>query len=808
MADQKLPEFIASTLPPPQQWRGRMVWRPDLGVHQWSDGAAWNSVASVSGYGIVSLDLTGTGATTAAANAAAILAAAQSSRTVRLRNPSSGTVAAYCNPVRLPSGTRVLVDEGLVWRRADSVNAPMVKGQNTGQLLPGTKYVRTGGNLVTVSNRFHGLTVGRQVWVGNLTDTTMNGIQTVASVLDAHTWTYASAGSNGSGGASTNFSFLIPLNRTIAGASFVAASDVVTVTDPGHDLRPGMHVWLGTTGASTAFVGEVEVIAVWPGFWQYYKSGSGTGAATGTIAICYERDIIIDGYGALDGNAVNNGTTQDTDTELSLVSFGMLNQSRFSIKQAGSTIFRAFNLNNPADVVFDGVEYYDTLVGTQVEASGTRVRFMNCRGGTGKWVSGPQLVDDAVAFTGTKLIGGAAYDNSCSPYGLGNFLDCGVYNLDAPTCLNGVKLTADASVYIDNLTVDGITGGMANFNVTPFTGSAGVRYVDDSASLKGMVCGRLYVRRIKWTGGSNAFQWLCSGTADLLDINGVEYSTPATQAAAGSTYIGSAINIASSPGNSGGKIKTLRYDNVVTKSQAANKPCVILGSLNTNAVDTFRIDQHEVGKGCIFTVGGSFSSGSGIIKYGNCSIGHSKVSATFVGPDSGTGHTITAIAPNIGTWELDEMVIVDGGVTMSYLFVVAVSDSTVSDARVVVRGGKLKTVSGIADNSSAVSGTITVILDGADTSNITNNLLNMNAATAAITLLASTSSIVPADKVIGTVAGGATLRVNGPSIKLAGSKVTAPAVGDMFWSTDTSTSGSASIGMKARTNAGAWTALF
>lgn len=52
MPKPDFPEFIAATLPPAQQWKGRMVWRPDLSVHQVSDGSTWSTVgSSVSGAG-------------------------------------------------------------------------------------------------------------------------------------------------------------------------------------------------------------------------------------------------------------------------------------------------------------------------------------------------------------------------------------------------------------------------------------------------------------------------------------------------------------------------------------------------------------------------------------------------------------------------------------------------------------------------------------------------------------------------------------------------------------------------------------
>lgn len=53
MPDIKLPRFTAATLPAPQQWEGKTIWRTDLGVEMVSNGLAWGEkiTSLVSGYG-------------------------------------------------------------------------------------------------------------------------------------------------------------------------------------------------------------------------------------------------------------------------------------------------------------------------------------------------------------------------------------------------------------------------------------------------------------------------------------------------------------------------------------------------------------------------------------------------------------------------------------------------------------------------------------------------------------------------------------------------------------------------------------
>lgn len=43
MRQADAPEFIAATLPPAQQWEGKTIWRPDLGLYQFSDGRNWQA---------------------------------------------------------------------------------------------------------------------------------------------------------------------------------------------------------------------------------------------------------------------------------------------------------------------------------------------------------------------------------------------------------------------------------------------------------------------------------------------------------------------------------------------------------------------------------------------------------------------------------------------------------------------------------------------------------------------------------------------------------------------------------------------
>lgn len=737
----------------------------------------------------------------ATANTAAIQSALAEGGLVQILTP--GTY--YSNPLRIPSDTSLLLGAGVILRRADNVNAPLIRNKYGGQKNRATRFNRL-SNVVTVNNQYHGFSVGDHVWVSGLTDTTMHGIQTVASVPDVSTWTYASTGSNGAGGAASIYGNIIPIRRTIAGASFSSSSNVVTVTDPGHDIRPGFNVWLGTTGASSSFAGLVEVIEVSPDTWTYVTSSSGTGAASGTFGLSYDNDITIAGDGAIDGNRLNNGSFQDVDIQLSVVSLGVVNQTTISTKRIFGSDIRCVQVFNGCDVVVSDVEFGDTLVGVQYEGSARRTKTLNLRGTTGKQTVAAQLIDDMVAFTG-GVTSGASYDSTVSPYGIGPIVNNLVSGMVAPNCLNGMKLAAHSTVLVDYLTVENISGGMLSNNVTPLGNqTAGIRYVDDQVGFSGMVCGNLFVRNVNWYGGANAVLWASSGTCKLLDIEGINYA-PNAQQPTGNT---SAVAWIQGATNANGRVQRLniRKFNYIATSSA--KPAIIFGNGNVKTTHTIAIDDVSISDGTL-TVGGSFTSGSGILKYGNATILGANVNdCTFYGPASGTGHAISCHGPsNMGRWILDRVRVATGAAAMSFVFAVSRSDAsdTVCAGEIVLDNCNLNSTSGIYDNASTWSGTLGVEMNNTKLV-VSGNAFNINSATGLVVLKATPTTTITVDKVMGAVAGGATFRVNGPSIQLVGSKVTAPQPGDMFWSTDTSTAGSASIGMKARTNAGAWAALF
>lgn len=759
------------------------------------DLAATRALVSGDGNGAWNVE---TAALTPAQVAASIQSALDSADTTQVYVDFAGTLVS--EPIYIPPGKTLVVGRSskTVLKRADGVNAPLIRNRYGGQLNKANRFNRA-ANVVTVNNRFHGLRVGDTVWVANLTDASMNGLQTVASVPDQHSWTYASAGANGAGGTASVFGFIIPIRRTFAGAAFVSAANLVTVADPGHDLRVGMKVWLGTTGASTAFCGIVEVTDVSADTWTYLTSASGTGAAVGTIALSYDADITLTGEGRIDGNPLNNATLQDVDLMLSAMSFGMLNNGLVNVKAITGTIFRCLNFFNPTNTVVERTEFGDTLVAVQLEGGAKGCEVRNVRGSTGKWITGTRTADDAVAFTGTKIVGGQLYDSTASPYGLDGFYGNKVSGLYMPNCLNGVKQTGDATVTFDQQTYEDINTGMTSNTLGPLGNStAAVRMVDDTAGLQGMVCGSIFIRRVRAFGGASAVVWSSKGTAKLIDIDGVQHSPNALQSLANTN---AAVNVAGTAGG-GGAIKRLRVRGITHVSPGASKPCLVLGSGDVAATDAISIEEFVL-EAFDFTPWVN-ASGAAIVKYGNCTVGTAKLSdGKFRGSGTaGTGYAIALRGANLaGKWLLDNVTGVAGANALGVLVSFIPSDNTTAAVDVTLRNCNIACTSLVFDNSQVTTGTFTLRIQGG-TVTPSSKLFNCASSTAALALLADPTAVLPAIT-SGLITAAGTLRLSGSALQADGALVTAPVAGDALYNTNAAF-GAPGVGAYVRGSA-AWT---
>ena len=164
MSNRDIPEFTAATLPPPQQWEGRTIWRSDLLCHQTSTGLEWRGEVTqdprtgllYAGGGVASaawraVETPAADVSTAnpisPAGVNAALAALSSAGGGTIIFPTSVRPWVFDDEILMPSNTSILLSPGVVISRPDpfsltctTVNgskAVTVVGGSTGRLKAG-----------------------------------------------------------------------------------------------------------------------------------------------------------------------------------------------------------------------------------------------------------------------------------------------------------------------------------------------------------------------------------------------------------------------------------------------------------------------------------------------------------------------------------------------------------------------------------------------------------------------------------------------------------------------------------------------
>lgn len=401
-------------------------------------------------------------------------------------------------PLVIDDYTELYIPKGYTVTRAAGMNAPLVRNKYEGYLLNAADLSRTASATVIVADKNHTFSTGDKIIVGQCPTTAYNGVQTI-TVIDADHWSYTSGGSaTDTGGGSTYYATIIPVRETVAAANVSGASNFVTVNTAlaSAKLKPGDNVWVGSDATDTNFVGEKIVASVIPGVSFTYYSASASGNPTGNLLLSFNVGIKISGGGKLDGNAANQtapGTANTLGMRCNTVSMAMV--SRFTVADGTKitgAIYRAIGCFNCAKVDLD---FYadDTLVGAQFEGDAHNILIRKARGESVRWNStySKYQNDDFIAFTGTHYIGNAGYDNTTSPYGLGNF-DFDLWDVDPDNCKNGVKITGYSSVHFKGR-IRKVNGGAKNPVLISGTNgatvglNAGVCIMDDTAALTGAI---------------------------------------------------------------------------------------------------------------------------------------------------------------------------------------------------------------------------------------------------------------------------------------------------------------------------------
>lgn len=458
---------------------------------------------------------TGTSSSIASTNTSLINAALAHGGVVQILAPTSGSVTYYINGSLVAySKTLLMVGPGVTLYRATATNAPLLKSKYAAYLDKESRFTRT-SNVATVLDVGHTLSVGDQVYVTDLTDTTFNGLQTVTSIVAATSWTYGNVGANYSSGSATKWGGIIPVRRTIQLASFTANTDFPAnaatgytyVADVNTDVRVGFLIWISS-------VGVVEVRRVDATGFTYF----GAIPTDSTVALSYDYDITIDG-GVFNGNRAGQTFQTNSGLDTSVFRFGCTNNLAIRNCRIGGTQVHAIWPANCQQYTLENVEFFDCIVGSQNEGGGMRHRVTNCWGMSANQISTAQQQDDFLAWVGVIFDAAGAYNNVRSPYGLCNFDDIKVLNVRTGSSLNGIKITADDTITYDNFVVDGLTGGSLD-PVPLATPNAGVRVQDDGTGLTGTTVKKLVLKNIDWrvASGANGRAVQMEGTGSIQDL--------------------------------------------------------------------------------------------------------------------------------------------------------------------------------------------------------------------------------------------------------------------------------------------------
>lgn len=356
MPKPDFPEFIGATMPLPQQWRGKVIWRSDLGVYQFSTGSAWRVLGT-------DIPFQG-GAANAKTNLSLARAIVKESGVLSFADGLG--VIQLDGTIPLQSGSRVQVGVGTRVVAADGRAQPLLTSQFSGNVHSAALFSRNGG-VAQVTETKTWRNSGDRLYITGGPDATFRGLVTISTNADGNGYNYPNPGANGIAGTSGQFYNIIPVRRTLDASAFTAVGGgYVNVADPGHDLQPGDMLYLGSVAGNVFGPGLVKVTRAADGQWTYFSAGA-VGAAAGTYVVSYDKDIAIAGDGYIDGNRVGCSADAGNDMRLVTTSFGCVNGLRIDCKIGGSPM-RGVNAFNCTGVKLgERWAAFDNLVGFQAE---------------------------------------------------------------------------------------------------------------------------------------------------------------------------------------------------------------------------------------------------------------------------------------------------------------------------------------------------------------------------------------------------------------------------------------------------------
>ncbi len=352
-----------------------------------------------------------------AINADKINAALRTGMHVSLNYP--GTVW-LSKPIRMPSNSQLSVAPKTVLKLVTNAKCAIIRNVDAQNALP-VSGMTIVGTTVTLTERGHDYKVGDTVYVeGCLTNLTLNGPKVITAIT-ATTWSFT-----GSGALPTNTNeqrIMTSVYNPRAGSSFVRASNIVTVTEPGHVRQQGDHVYIAGLGGANTFNGKAKIINVTQGVsWTYANTGVNE-TATGTANILGNTNIRLDLR--YDGNRANqSGLDEWLDFPCQFINVGNM----YVLAPAISNFWwRGLGFWNASEIDIPYCKFYNGSVGVQFDSFCDGIRVGSA--------AGYQMSDDVVAWGVTGQSG--PFGETAPPSGPGNMGSLVVQEIDgdSPTGL-------------------------------------------------------------------------------------------------------------------------------------------------------------------------------------------------------------------------------------------------------------------------------------------------------------------------------------------------------------------------------------
>lgn len=364
------------------------------------------------------------------------------------------------------------------------------------------------GAVCTVTEYGHSREIGDVVYIAGLaTNTTLNGPQVVTGAA-ADTWTFAIADAT----APTGYG-AVSVYNPIAGASFVRASNVVTVTEAGHGRRRGDAVYVEGLLTDTSFNGAVRVKSVSGDTWTYDSTGA-DGSPTGTANVLGDTHITLLG-GEIDWDNDNQVDSGATPGRFAVV-FGNVGALSISDQLVANVQKYTYWIFNSADANCRALRFDTDSDGVHFEAPAYNPMVYDIAGRTG---------DDLVAFTNVNPAAvGGLYPGYASPSGMGDFegIRCDKLFRHQYSGIGAiVKITGNAGYTFGDVLLSNLSGYASN---------GAVAVVDDGADLVGTAGSSITINNVR-VGPIEGYTpkylaYSASGHWDTVRINGIDlYNT-------------------------------------------------------------------------------------------------------------------------------------------------------------------------------------------------------------------------------------------------------------------------------------------